>query len=149
MVAATGQTPRRRERGQALLLTLFVMLLTMATMALLASSLRGRMWQVQQLGRGIKLTAMTDAGIAMMLANLSRNASYGGADAIPFGGGLLSIKVERTGYEQGRGTVGATYLGSRRVVQVELRLRAGALPEVLSWQPLATPLGSGIPRGPS
>lgn len=127
---------RKRERGYALLLALVVGSLVLAAMALAAAALEHRMWLLRQESRVIRLVALTDAGLAQALAELSVNPGYGGAGEQSFGGGSFEIGVVPVDDEHVRVTVRASHGGGRRAIAALVQLDATLPPRVVGWQPV-------------
>lgn len=143
----------RRREGFVLVVALFVLAVTLSAMAVIAGSLGYRMWLLRQEARSVQLTALTDAALAKALAELSRDADYGGTDgAEPFGDGTFAITARRVATLRAVVEVRATYAGGRRAVRADVDLDAL---EVTRWQPIGfSPArdragrGGGERRGP-
>ncbi len=117
-----------------LLVALFVLAVTLSAMAVIAGSLATRMWLLRQEARNVQLTALTDAAVAKALAELSRDADYGGTDgAEPFGDGTFAIVARRVATLRAVVEVRATYGGGGRAARAEIDLDSL---EVTKWQPI-------------
>ncbi len=124
----------RRRQGYVLLMALFVLAVTLSAMAVIAGSLGYRMWLLRQEARSLQLTALTDAAVAKALAELSRDANYGGTEeAEPFGDGTIAIVARRVATLRAVVEVRATYGGGGRAARAEVDLDSL---EVTSWQPI-------------
>ena len=125
---------RKREKGFALIVALFVMVITLSAGAMIAGSIGYRMWLVRQESRNLHLTAITDAGLSEALAELSVDPTYPGTQgAVPFGDGTFTILSELVGGGEAEVEVRATYAGGGRAA----RARVTLFPlRVTSWTPM-------------
>ncbi len=118
-----------------LLVAVFVLALTLSASAVAAGALGYRMWLLRQEIRAVQLTALTDAALARALAELSRDADYGGTDgAEPFGGGTIAIVARRVATLRAVVEVRATWAGGRRAARADVDLDSL---EVTRWVPIA------------
>ena len=94
MVRRRRGRPSPRERGFALLITLFVATFTLAAGALTASALVLRMELLRQQERDLRLTALVDAAMARSLAELARDPGWSGTGGIvPWSGGTFRVQA--------------------------------------------------------
>jgi hypothetical protein len=126
---------RRRQSGHVLIVALFVLAVTMAAAAMIAGSLGYRMWLVRQESRNLHLTALADGALALALAELSVDRSYGGTGGpVPWDDGTYAIEVRPSGLNESAVEVRVTYGGGGRAALAEVEL----LPvRVVGWQPIA------------
>ena len=126
---------RRRQSGHVLIVALFVLAVTMAAAAMIAASLGYRMWLVRQESRNLHLTALADGALALALAELSVDRSYGGTGGpVPWDDGTYAIEVRPSGLNESEVEVRVTYGGGGRAALAEVEL----LPvRVVGWQPIA------------
>ena len=139
-----GPTPGRRHRGvkrsqgYVLISALVVIALIMAAGALLAGSLQYRMWLLRQEVQSVRLTALTDAGLAFALDRLSRSHFWDGVGEQPLDGGAFAVGVEMGGQPMTREvTVTATWGPAGRAARAVVLLSDFLPPRVISWQPVA------------
>lgn len=126
----------RDERGFAVLLSLVVLLLVSIALALLAVSLRLEMWSATRNASRIRLTALSDAALAMTLARLAANRGvYGGLEEEELDGGSMSSRVRRLGRGRMQIVVTVRYRGRMRVSEAVAQ-RTGTTLEVLRWRRL-------------
>ena len=128
----------RRAEGYVLVVALFVIVLIMAGGALLAGSLRYRMWLLRQEVQSIQLTSLTDSGLALALDALSLSPFYDGTAAQPLGDGTVAVVVEMGERAETREVwVTATYASAGRRIRAEVQLSERYPPRVVSWEPVA------------
>ncbi len=128
----------KREGGYALLAALVVIVLVMASGALLAASLQYRMWLLRQETQNVHLTALTDAGLALALDRFSLSHFWDGVGEQPLGDGAFAVAVEMGDQAMVRVvTVTATWGAAGRAVRAEVRLSDYLPPRVISWRPVA------------
>lgn len=121
------------ERGFAVLLSLVVLLLVSVALALLAVSLRLEMWSAARDASRTRLTALSDAALAMTLARLAANRGvYGGLQQEELDGGVMSSRVRRLARGRMQIVVTVRYRGRVRVSEA-LAQRTGSTLQVLRW----------------
>lgn len=133
---------RDPESGHALLLALFVIVLTLAAGTLIAANIDLRLRLVRQQHHDLQLTALGDAALAMALAELEARPSYSGTGGpVGFADGLIEIRIEDAAYPHAAIAVEVTYAGRRRASRADIRLDPV---RVLGWQPVA-PVERALP----
>ncbi len=124
---------RRGQDGQALVLALFGLVLTLTATALVAAVLDLRLRSVRQQAVDLQLTALCDAAMAQALAELGDDPEYAGTSgAVPFADGTLTIAVEHFSAWRAAVMVEASLAGRKRTAQAVVSLRP---PRVISWRP--------------
>ncbi len=124
------------ERGHALLLALFVIVLTMAASVLLAGSLSYRMGLLREEVQDVHLTALSDAGVALALDRLSLSPFWNGTLERELGDGLVSVDVSNGNRVMVRLVdVTAIYGAGGRALRAEIQLSDYDPPRVISWEP--------------
>lgn len=131
---------RRTAAGYVLIVSLFVLLVTMTAGLLVAASLQNRMWLYRQERQDVELAAMVDGALAKSLASLWGDPDYAGASE-PFGEGTIAIETRKIDGLTVEVTVRATFWGGARAARARVRIdrRPWAVrepPRVLVWQPL-------------
>lgn len=119
-------------RGYALFLVLLTLLLVMASLTLLALSLVQHMNDSRLEHQQVRLTALTDGGLAVALAQLTVTPYWSGQDPERWRDGVVTIHVERTIPRRREVTVEATSGNSRRTIRAEVLVDGGP-PRVLRW----------------
>ncbi len=132
--AEHGSIRRPAEKGFALLTAVFVLFLLSVVLALMGASLHLRLRLVRQEAETLSLAALSDAALAEAVANLATNTSFRGRPEHPYGGGLLTSRVEFLAPHRYRVTARAEYAGRGREVEAEV-LRSPGLTRVLRWRP--------------
>lgn len=123
----------RGERGFAVVLSLVALLLVSVALALLAVSLRIEMRDSLRSAARVRLTALSDAGLAITLARLdAAHGAYRGLREEPFDGGTVSSRVERVSANRLRIVVTARTGG--RVRTTEAWALQGSTLRVLRWR---------------
>ncbi|MCB9377532.1 MAG: hypothetical protein H6511_02045 [Holophagales bacterium] len=125
---------RRGQRGAALLLVLFLMLLVEGALLLFAGILAGERRAQVDSARRLRLDVLADGAADATLARLAAGDARG-VVALELGGGELSSEVEPLGRRLYRIVARAELAGSARTVELVVeRSPAGAV-RVLSWRP--------------
>ena len=126
----------KRDEGYALVTALVVIALMMAAGALLAASLHVRMELLRGEARDVRLTALTDAGLAFALDRLSLSHFWTGVGAQPLGDGVFAVEVE-TGVDPMTRvvTVNASWGPGHRAVRAVVQLSDYFPPRVIDWRP--------------
>ncbi len=129
-----------REGGHALLLALFVLLLSATAVALVGQALLAQWNETRAHAERVRILALADAALAETLAQLAQQPGFMGVSPTPFGGGTLESRVQTTGAigptgRQVRIDVTAT-VGTRSLSYVaRARVQDGRPPTVLQWRP--------------
>jgi hypothetical protein len=128
--------PRRRERGEALLLALFVLLMLGISLALLGLTMRVRIEEQQRELRRARLDLLLDGVVAETLARLAQDPRFAGVS--PRGSGAQDAgeawsEVERLGPLVARIDATAA-LGPRQAAASALVRLVPAPPRVVRWQ---------------
>jgi hypothetical protein len=129
--------PRSRcERGEALLLALFVLLMLGISLALLGLTMRVRIEEQQREVRRARLDLLLDGVVAETLAHLAQDSRFAGVS--PRGNGVAGegeawSEVERLGPLAARVDAAAA-LGPRRAAASALVRLVPAPPRVVRWQ---------------
>ena len=126
------------ERGQALVLALFVLLLVTTGLSLLARGVLLEVNSVRQQGQRLHLQALCDAGLAETLALLDASPGARGLTERRLGDGAYeaSIKIVRRRPQSTLVDLEVrSRLADRTLTAVaRVRLRDDQRPEVLDWQ---------------
>lgn len=139
---------RRRDSGFAMASTLLVLVLVSISLTLVATALSLRLKAFDDSFRALKLTTMTDAGLAEALGNLQANRAFPGFDEYDYAGGKVESSVNRVGTSRAEIVVTAKFRGWQRNISAIVRLTGGN-PRVLSWQ-LVQPVEEEDPQeGPT
>jgi hypothetical protein len=134
----------RGDRGYALLLALFALLIAELATLLAVASLGAHLREVRDEGEIIQLTAIADAAAAETLAELARSTAHRGLSRRPFADGWIESRVT---------TIGGRYrlevhagLGHReRRIEVDA-VRLGGRLQVLAARPGGSRGGSSFAR---
>lgn len=125
----------RRTQGYVLVVALFVIAMTMAAGALLASSLQYRMWLLRQEAESVHLSALTDAGLAMALARFSRHPFDDLDIEEEVGDGRVVVESMLGDQVMQREVeVTATWGVAGRAVRAVVQLSDHDPPRVVSWE---------------
>lgn len=130
-----GDRPKPRESGQVLIVALVVVLLVGVATSLVAASMALRTRHAIEEGTRLRLTALTDAGVAEALAHLSRDPGFAGEPGGELGGGTYESRVQGLGGGLLEIWVEARVGGRLKRVRVTARLLPDG-PQVLRWQRL-------------
>lgn len=141
MSGGVGSTPAppdrarrpRGERGEALLLALFVLLLLGISLALLALSMRIRLEEQQREIRRVRLELLLDGVVAETLGRLAIDPRFSGVAPRRAGAGEGWSEVASIGPVLARVHVSAT-LGPRSVDGTALVRVVPGPPRVLTWR---------------
>lgn len=126
----------RDERGYLLLVTLFTITMLMAAGALLAVGLEHRAALLRQETRDVRLTALTDAGIAYALERLYLSQSWTGSVEQTLGDGRYGVAVGYgTTSMQRRVVATGVYWGAGRRVRAIVQLSDVDPPRVVAYEP--------------
>lgn len=132
-VRAKPRPTTARERGAALLLALFVLLLLGVSLALLALSMTVRLDEQRREIGAVRLDLLLDGVMAETVARLALDSRFSGVAPRRDGAGEGWSEVEPLGPEVARVAAGAA-LGSRRAEATALvRLRPGP-PRIVRWR---------------
>jgi len=127
------------QSGYATLLALFMLVMLSAGMAILASGVSRHERAVRTTDRNLRLTALSDAGVAEALSGIAITPSYRGGGPTALGGGTYQVAAQVVGYRRLEAKVEAEYGDVRRTVVVEVVLEGSkARPRVVSWRRLTT-----------
>jgi hypothetical protein len=131
--APVDPTRRARERGEALIFAVFVLLLLGVSLALLALSMRVRLEEQQREVRRARLDLLLDGVMAETLARLALDPRFSGVASRREGDGEASTAVDRYRPELARieaeARLGGRSVGGRALVQI-----LPGPPRVLQWQ---------------
>lgn len=129
--------PRNSERGAALLLVLFLLVMATTAGLLISVALTVDLRAQKDEARRIRLGALVDSALEEAVAALSANPDAGGYTAHDFGGGSLESRIENLPDGRKQATAKATYAGLERSVVAEI-VYAPDGPRILTWQPSRT-----------
>ena len=120
------------ERGVALVLALFMIVLVTLSLLLVAGHLQTRVDGFQMERRNVRLAALADAALAETLARLDEDRTFPGVEERQFGGGRIASTV--VDYSGGGLTVTATgrLPGWRASIRAQVFIDRNG-PRVLSW----------------
>ncbi len=132
-----GSHARSSQSGYATLLALFMLVMLAAGMAILASGVSRHERALRTTDRNLRLTALSDAGVAEALSGIAITPSYRGGGPMEMGGGTYKIAAQVVGYRRLEAKVEVEYGKVRRTVLVEVMLEGSdARPRVVSWRRL-------------
>jgi hypothetical protein len=123
---------RRAQRGAVLVFTLVVVVILTLGLALVVMVLDERQRALRLEIAGIELTALTDAALALTLAELASDPNYSGARRRELGRGEIESSVELLSPDAAEVLSRATFLGRSRTTRARVFLSRGA-PRVLEW----------------
>ena len=129
--------PRDPERGAALLIVLFLLVMATTAGLLISVALTVDLRAQKDEARRIRLGALVDSALEEAIAALSANPDAGGYAEHEFGGGSLESRIETLPDGRKQATATAIYAGLERSVVAEIVFASGG-PRVLSWQPSRT-----------
>ena len=129
-----------RESGHALLLALFVLLLSATAIALVGQALLMQWNETRAHAERVRIMALADAALAETLAELAQQPGFIGLASTLWGGGVLESRVRTTGGvgpngRQIRIDITATVGGRSRSYVARARIQDGRPPTVLQWRP--------------
>lgn len=124
----------RAQRGAALLMVLFLLVLATTAGLLLSVALSVDLREQKDDARRMRLAALADSALEEALAALSANPDAGGYGAHDFGGGTLESRITTLSNGRKEATARATYAGLERSVVAEIVFESGK-PRVLTWVP--------------
>jgi hypothetical protein len=129
--------PARRasERGVALLLTLFLLLLVEGALLLFAGILVAERRAQLDSARRLRLDVLVDSAADATLARLAQGDD-GGLPPIALAGGEISSHVEPIGASRYRIEARSQLGGMGRVVELEAERSPGGAVRVVRWRPL-------------
>ena len=124
---------RAGERGTALLMVLFLLVMATTAGLLLSVALSVDLREQKEDARRLRLAVLVDSALEEALAALSTNPDAGGYERHEFGGGTLESRIRIL--PDGRREVAAmaTYAGLERTVEAEI-VFGPAGPRVLAWR---------------
>jgi hypothetical protein len=139
-----GSTVIRREReaGAALLMVLFLLVLSTTAGLLLSVALTVDLREQKEEARRMRLAALVDSALEEALAALSSNPDAGGYAVHDFGGGTLESRIVTLPDGLKQATARATYAGLERTIVADIALVAGE-PRLLTWVPGRTRVAGG------
>lgn len=122
-----------RERGTALLMVLFLLVMATTAGLLLSVALSVDLREQKEDARRLRLAVLVDSALEEALAALSTNPDAGGYAAHEFGGGTLEslIRIRPDGRREVAAR--ATYAGLERTVVAEIVFDFAG-PRVLAWR---------------
>ncbi len=126
---------RQAEAGQALLLALVVLVLSLTALALLAAALARGQRSVRDEARELQLIALADAALAEALAHLAQDRYHRGLGERELGDGWIASRVEPLAGDRVRVVVTARYGGASRAAEAQVRLTLAG-PRVVAWRVL-------------
>lgn len=126
--------PSRNERGAALLMVLFLLVLATTAGLLLSVALSVDLREQKEDARRMRLGALIDSALEEALAALSANPDAGGYAAHEFGGGTLESRIVTLPDGRKEATGRATYAGLERSVVAEIVFGPEG-PRILTWVP--------------
>ncbi len=124
---------RQSEKGAALLLVLFMLVLATTAGLLLSVALVVDLSEERADARRMRLGALVDSALEEALAALSTNPDAGGYATHEFGGGTLESRIVTLPDGRKEATARATYAGLERSVVAEIVLDPA--PRVITWRP--------------
>ena len=127
--------PGHPERGAALLLVLFLLVMATTAGLLISVALTVDLRAQREESRRIRLGALVDSALEEALAALSANPDAGGYAEHEFGGGSIASRIETLPDGRKQATARAIYAGLERSVVAEIALEG---PRILTWQPSRT-----------
>lgn len=129
MNASTG-----RERGAAMLMVLFLLVLATTAGLLLSVALTVDLREQREDARRLRLSALVDAALEEALAALSANPDAGGYRQHDFGEGTLESRILTLPDGRKEATARATYAGLERSVVAQIVFTPRG-PEILTYRP--------------
>ena len=120
------------QRGSALVFALAALTLVAMTVLAVSAEVRSRGAGVVMEERHVRLTALSDAAMAESLAELARNAAFGGIPERRIEGGSIASAVRQVGLHEVELEAIGRRDGWRSVVIARVDLEYG--PRVLRWQ---------------
>jgi hypothetical protein len=127
-------TPRRSERGEALLFALFALLLLSLSLALLTLTMRARLEDQQRFARRARLDLLLDGVVAETLGRLAVDPRFSGVSPRSAGAGEGWTDVEHLSPGYARVEARAK-LGGREVSgRAWVRFPPGRPPRVVRWE---------------
>jgi len=126
---------RARERGAALLLALFLLLLVEGALLLFAGILAAERRAQLDGARRLRLDVLADSAADATLARLATGDATG-IPSLDLGGGRLASEIQRVGERRYRIVARAALAGSERSVELQVETLSGGYVRVLSWRPL-------------
>jgi len=131
-------TPERTsERGTALLMVLFLLVMTTTAGLLLSVALAVDLREQKEDARRLRLAVLVDSALEEARAALSTNPDAGGYERHEFGGGTLESRIQVLPDGRTEVTAKATYAGLERSVVAAI-VFGPAGPQVLTWVPSGT-----------
>lgn len=130
------------ERGAALLMVLFLLVLATTSGLLLSVALTVDLREQKEDARRMRLGALVDSALEEALAALSANPDAGGYAEHEFGGGTLESRIVTLPDGRKEATARATYAGLERTVVAEIVFTGGGV-RVLTWVPGRTRIAGG------
>lgn len=125
---------RDSERGTALLMVLFLLVLATTAGLLLSVALTVDLREQKDDARRMRLAALVDSALAEALAALAANPDAGGYAPHDFGGGTLESRIATLPDGSKEATARATYAGLERTVVAEVVFDTGRF-RVRTWSP--------------
>lgn len=139
------QQASHRQQGYALILALFVLIITLTVGGVIALALQFRMERLRRETSTIQLTALLDGGLSHAVAELRDNPSWRGTGGpIPLGDGFYGARTELVGVDLILIRLTAVWGREGRAAEADYdRLTR----RVVSWRPMPfdphDPLGLG------
>lgn len=124
----------RAQRGAALLMVLFMLVMAATAGLLLSVALSVDLREQKEDARRMRLAALADSALEEALAALSVNPDAGGYAVHEFGGGTLESRILTLPSGRKEATARATYAGLEREVVAEIVFESGK-PRILTWVP--------------
>ncbi|MEM8962229.1 MAG: hypothetical protein AAGD38_12170 [Acidobacteriota bacterium] len=122
------------KRGFALFTALILLLVIMAVLALLAASLTRQQMLYRQENQAMHLGALTDAGVALALAELTNNPAWTGTDdTVLLDRGQFDARITDVASNRRTVRIDAFWGARGRSVEVELALQQGRV-RVTTWR---------------
>jgi hypothetical protein len=126
-------TAPRRQRGNALLLALIVLVLVESALVLLAMALRLRQEEARREARDVRLLALADAAVARSLACLASAVGCGGFPEEQLGPGRIAAEIASDGGTRRRILARARWGAAALAVEADVQLTPGG-PQVVRWR---------------
>lgn len=124
---------RRCQRGYALVLALFVLVITLTVGGAIALALQFRMERLRRETATVHLGALLDGGVSRALAELRDDPSWRGTGgSIPLGDGVYTVRTELVGIDLIRIRLSAVWGREGRAAIADYsRIER----EIVAWQP--------------